>query len=83
MNKKLFISILAGLMVCVMLLGLVVGILPRNAGAVTSSELKDQLDELQSQKDAITAQIKDLEKQQSANRENMEDITGDMKTTTL
>ena len=45
-----------------------------DAGAVTSSELKDQLDELQSQKDAITAQIKDLEKQQSANRENMEDI---------
>ena len=74
MNKKLFISILAGLMVAVMLMGLIVGILPHSAGAVTSNELKDQLDELQSQKDSITAQIKELEKQQSANRESMEDI---------
>ena len=73
-NKKFFVSILAGLMVAVMLLGLIVGILPNNAGAYTSSELKDQLEDLQSQKDAITSQIKELEKQQNANRENMEDI---------
>ena len=73
-NKKLLISILAGIMVAVMLLGLVVGILPHNADAATSSELKDQLDALKAEKDAITSQIRDLEKQQSLNRENMEDI---------
>ena len=73
-NKKLFVSILAGLMVAVMLLGLIVGILPSNAGAYSSNELKDQLEDLQSQKDAITSQIKELEKQQNANRESMEDI---------
>ena len=74
MKKKLFISILAGLMVAVMLLGLIVSILPQNAGAVTSSELKDQLNALQEEKNAITAQIKDLEKQQSENHANIEVI---------
>ncbi len=73
-NKKLWISILAGLMVAVMLLSLVVGILPRGASAATSSELKEQLDALQSEKDAITSQIRDLEKQQNQNRENMKDV---------
>lgn len=73
-NKKLIISILAGIMVAVMLLGLIVGILPHDAGAVSSSELKDQLNALKAEKDAITSQIRDLEKQQSQNRENMEDI---------
>ena len=74
MKKKLFVSILAGMMVAFMLLGLIVGILPHNAGAVTSSELKDQLKTLQEEKDAITAQIKDLEQQQSDNRADMEAI---------
>ena len=74
MNKKLFVSILAGLMVVVMLLGLIVSILPHDAGALSSSELKDQLDALQEEKDAITAQIKDLEQQQSANRADIDAI---------
>lgn len=73
-NKRLIMSILAAIMVGVMLLGLIVGILPSDAGAASSSELKDQLDALKAEKNQITAQIKDLEKQQSANRENMEAI---------
>ena len=73
-NKRLFVSILAALMVGVMLFGLIVSILPRNAGAVTSSELKDQLNALKEEKNEIVAQIKDLEAQQSENRENMEAI---------
>ena len=52
-NRRLWISILAGVMALVLLLTLIVGILPRDASATTSSELKDQLDELQSQKDEL------------------------------
>ena len=74
MEKKIFISILAGLIVAFMLLGLIVGILPHNAGAVTSNELKDQLNALQEEKDAITAKIKDLEQQRSANRADIDAI---------
>ena len=73
-NKKLWISILAGLMAAIMLLSLVVGILPRDASAATSSELKEQLDALKSEKNSITSQIRDLEKQQKANLENMKDV---------
>ena len=73
-NKRLFVSILAAIMVGVMLFGLIVSILPRNAGAITSSELKDQLDALKQEKNEIVAQIKDLEKKQNANREDMEAI---------
>ena len=73
-NKRLIISILAAIMVGVMLLGLVVGILPHNAGAATSNELKNQLDALKAEKNAITSQIKELEKQQTANRADMEAI---------
>lgn len=76
-NKKLWVSILAGIMAAVMLMGLVIGILPQGAGAVSSGELKKQLDELKKQKNEITAQIRDLENQQAENREDMEDIMND------
>ena len=73
-NKKLWVSVLAAVMAGVMLLGLIVGILPRGAGATSSNELKDQLDALQAEKNAITGQIQELEKQQNKNRENMNDV---------
>ena len=64
-KQKVITSFLASIMVGIMLLGLIVSVWPNHAGAVTSSELKDQLKALQEQKDAITAQIRDLEAQQS------------------
>ena len=74
-NKKFWVSVLAGAMAVIMLLSLVVGILPQKAnGAVTSNELKEQLDALQKEKNAITSQIRDLEKQQNKNREDMKDV---------
>lgn len=73
-NKRLGVSIIAGILVAVMVLSLIVGILPHDASAVSSSELKNQLDELQAQKDGITDQIEALESQQSANLEDIEGI---------
>jgi murein DD-endopeptidase MepM/ murein hydrolase activator NlpD len=73
-NRRLWISILAGVMALVLLLTLIVGILPRDASATTSSELKDQLDELQSQKDELANKIAELEKQQSNNLHDMQGI---------
>lgn len=73
-NKKLVVSILAGIMAGVMLLGLVVGILPRGASAVTSGELKEQLDALQAERNQISDRINELEGQQSQNRQDIEDI---------
>lgn len=73
-NKKLLVSIMAGIMAGVMLLGLIVGILPRRASAASSSELKEQLDALQAERDQIADRISELEGQQSQNRQDIEDI---------
>ena len=73
-KRKLIVSILAGLLALVMVFGLVVGILPGQADAASSSELKNQLDQLQAQKDAISQQLAELEKQQSGNRDDIQSI---------
>lgn len=74
MDRKFWISILAGVMALIMLLTLIVGVLPRDASAITSSELKDQLEELQAQKDQLADKIAALEKQQSDNLHDMQGI---------
>ena len=73
-NKRVWISVVAGLMAAVMILSLIIGILPRDAEAASSSALKQQLDELQAQKDEISGKLDDLEKQQSENLSDIEAI---------
>ncbi len=73
-NRRIWISALAGLMALILLLTLIAGILPRDASAATSSELKDQLEELQAQKDELANKIAELEKQQSNNLHDMQGI---------
>lgn len=73
-RTKLVASILALTLVVAMVFGIVVSILPQQAGAVTSAELKEQLDALQAEKDAITDKLQDLEAQQSENREDIQGI---------
>ena len=73
-NKKLWVSIIAGVMAAIMVLSLMVSLIPRNASAVSSGELKQQLDALKAEKDQLTAQIQKLEQDQKENRTNMEDV---------
>ena len=71
-KRKKLISLLAGLMALIMLLGLIAGFIPvAHANAATSSELKAQLDALQEEKDAIDAQIDELAGQISVNNDDM------------
>ena len=50
MNKnKRFVSILAGLMAAVMLLTLIVGLIPTRASAQSSSEIRNQINDLKQQ----------------------------------
>ena len=69
-KRKLLISILAGIMALVMILGLVAGFIPA-AHAATSSELKVQLDALKEEKAQIDAQIQELKGQISENNDDM------------
>lgn len=73
-NRKCWVSLVAAILTVVMLLTLIVGILPHDASAETSGELKEQLDALQADKDALLEQINALEKQRSENLYDMEGI---------
>ena len=69
-KRKRLISILAGLMALIMLLGLIAGFIP-TAHAASSSELKVELDALKEEKAAIDAEIKKIKGQITENNDDM------------
>ena len=73
-KRRLFISILAGIMALVMVLGLIAGFLPTHAHAATSSELKKQLDALKEDKKVIDAEIKKIKGQIKENNSDMKEM---------
>ncbi len=79
-NRKLWVSIMAGVLALVMIAGLVVGALPQKADAASLSELKNQLAELEKQKKEIDAEISGLRSQLSDNLSDMEAIVAQKNT---
>ena len=73
-KRKLFVSILAGIMAAVLLLGLVASFIPARASAATSSELKAQLDKLKEEKAVIDAKVKEIQGQITENNEDMKEM---------
>ena len=73
-KRKLFVSILAGIMAAVMLLGLIAGFIPTTVHAATSSELKKQLDALKADKKVIDAEIKKIKGQIKENNTDMKEM---------
>lgn len=73
-KRKLWIPGVAGILVVAILLSLLVNFNASNVQATTSNELKEQLNELEKEKDAISQQLAELEKQQSSNFSDMESI---------
>ena len=73
-NRKLFVSILAGIMAFVMLLGLVIGVLPSRASAESLGSIQQQLNDLKKDKERIDAEIATLEGQLSDNMDEMEKV---------
>lgn len=70
-NKKL-LSVLAGLLTALLLFSLMSNVLPEPVSAASSSEIKDQLEDLEEDKEELDAQIKELREQMSDNLEEME-----------
>ena len=79
-KRKLWISVLAGVMAFVLVAGLAVGALPGKADAKSLSELKKQLQELEADKKEIDAEIKELQGQLSTNLSDMKDIVAQKNT---
>ena len=79
-NRKLWISILAGILAFIMVAGLVVGVLPGAADAASLSELQEQLNALKEDKKKIDSQISELEGQLSDNLSDMQAIVNQKNT---
>ena len=79
-NRKLWISVLAGIMAVIMILGLVIGVLPGLVNAESISELQQQVDKLKADKAKIDAQIEELEGQLSDNLDSMMDVVNQKNT---
>ncbi len=73
-NRKLWVSILAGILAFIMVASLIVGVLPSAADAASLSELEKQLAQLEAQKKEIDSQISGLRSQLSDNLDSMEKI---------
>lgn len=72
-NRKRLVSILAVVLAAVMLLGLLAGILPTAAHAASSSEIMDQIDQLEAESAEVEARIMELEGQIQENLNDMMD----------
>lgn len=73
-KRKLWVSIMAGLLAAVMLLSLILGLIPTRVSAASSSEIKAQINELKEQKKEIQAQIDEIQSQYDANSDEIKDI---------
>ena len=73
-NRKLWVSLLAGFLALIMILGLFVSVLPTYVSAESSAEIQKRLEALKDEKDDIDAKIEELEGQLSENFDEMEEI---------
>ena len=73
-NRKLWISILAGIMAAVMILSLLLSLIPTRVYAQSSSEIKNQINALEDEKTALQEQMNALEEQQNTNLSNIQEI---------
>ena len=61
-NKKFWMSLIAGLMAVIMLLGLILSILPHKVSAAqSSSEIKNQIAEMEKENEAVEKELEALE----------------------
>ncbi len=75
MNKrKKLVSIFAGIMAFIMLLSLLLSLIPTQAFAASSSEIRKQINELKEQKKEIEGQIKEVQEQYKQNENEIADL---------
>ncbi len=73
-NRKKLISIMAGIMAFVMILSLLLSLLPTRAFAASSSEIRNQINDLKDQKEDIKAQIEEVKSQYEENENEIADM---------
>lgn len=73
-NKKFWVSLLAGIMAGIMILTLLLQLIPTPAQAATSSEIKDQIEEMEKDQEELQKELDELDAQRKDNLDKMEDI---------
>lgn len=76
-NKKFWISLLALILIGSLVLSLVLMVLPTPASARSSSEIKDQIAQMEKENKELEEQIKDLRDQQTNNRNEIKQIVSE------
>ena len=73
-KRKLLVSIMAGILAAIMVLSLILSVLPMTASALSSSEIQNQIDELEEEQAKLQEQMDELKVQMEQNKEEMADI---------
>lgn len=73
-KRRILVTVLAGLLACIMLVGLVVSALPIQASAASSSDIRREIDELEAQAAEIQSKQEDLQSEMNQNAEDTADI---------
>lgn len=72
-NRRLWVSIMAGILAAIMILIIILGALPQ-AHAATSSEIKDQIANMEKEQEEMQVQIDSLKGQQNENAADIKDL---------
>ena len=73
-NRRLLVSVVAGLTALTLILSLIFMLVPQQASAATSSEIKDQIEEMEKDQAALQKELNELEKKRKENLTAMQDI---------
>lgn len=73
-NRKFWISLLALIMAGIMILSFILQLIPVSASAASSSEIQNQIDEMQKDQSALQDQIDELESQRKENLTEINEI---------
>lgn len=73
-KRKLWVSIIAGILAAVMILSMIVGLLPTTASAASSSEIKKQINQLKKEKSELKDQMAEVQSQYEENEDEIVDM---------
>ena len=73
-NKRFWISLLAGIMAGIMIITLLLQLIPTPAQAATSSEIKNQINQMEKDQKELQAQLDKLEAQRKENLNEIQEI---------
>ncbi len=66
-RRKKLVSIVAGILAGILIFSLILSLIPASVRAATSSEIKDQIEELEKEQEELDKKIEDLQGKQDAN----------------